>query len=240
VAGACATAVLVVTAACGSDDDGSRDDIGGVDPEQRDQDQPLASESTSVRPYVQGLLDEHSAAVDEILANPELARDDDSPVVTDYVEVYEPDSEVPDQVLATWVDMAERGERARPAEDGMPMNVLRVDGELEVVAEDEVRFPVCDEQRLVVEDADGEVVDELTYEPLRGQATAVHVDGRWYLRRIDLAPDPMPSCATDGDEAESDDSAEDSGGADEGGDAAGGAAETETNGQRATDPEQGE
>ena len=75
------------------------------------------------------------------------------------------------------------------------MNVLRVDGEIEVVAETEVRFPVCDEQHLVVEGSDGAVIREADGVSLRGEGVAVHDDGAWYLRRIDLAEEPLP-CAT--------------------------------------------
>jgi hypothetical protein len=210
-----AVCVVLAAAACGGSDGDSGTDIGGVDPEERDREQPQASEGTSVAPYIQALLDEHSAAVDEILSNPQVARDPDSPAVQRYVELYEPDSDVPDQVMEAWVEAADRGERARPSDPDQPMNILRIDGEVDVVAEDEVTFPVCDEQRLVVEDADGNVVDDLTYEPLRGEGTAVHVEGRWFLRRIDLAADPV-QCGT---EAEVEASVEGSGsaGTDEGG-----------------------
>lgn len=181
---------LSFVAGCGGSDDGSGSeaDVGGVEPEEREggEDEPAAAEGADVRPYVDALLADHAAAVNEITADPAVARDPDSEAVRRYVELYEPDSTYPDETLTSWVAMADAGQRVQPLDPGTPPTVLDLDGEVEVVSADEVRVPLCVRQQFQVVGLDGRPTQEPTTAQVPGQGVLVRVEGRWVVRQLDM------------------------------------------------------
>jgi hypothetical protein len=196
-----ATLSVVLAVGCGGSGDGSDsdgdggtstgaddgDDIGGVEPEERSPDTaPPAQDGADVEPYIGQLLADHDAAVNEITADPELARDPDSSAIRRYLDVYEPDSARARELVDAWVQMADAGERVEPLDAGMPSSVTSLDSRIEVVSADEVRFQYCSRRHLQVVDADGAPVDAPSDDQLPGEAIATRVDGRWRLRQLEL------------------------------------------------------
>lgn len=179
---------LSFVAACGGGggDSGSDAELGGREPERREggDEAPAASDGADVRPYVEDLLADHDAAVGEITADPDLARHADGEAVRRYVELYEPDSVRPAQVLDAWVQMADAGQRVQPLDPEAPPTVLDLDGEIEVVSADEVRFPLCVRQQMQVVGPDGQPVEGPTTAQLPAEGVAVRIDGRWRIREL--------------------------------------------------------
>jgi hypothetical protein len=61
----------------------------------------------------------------------------------------------------------------------------RIDGGIQAISDDEVRFPTCSEQRYASYEGDGALVEMVPYREQPGEATAVRVDGLWLLLQLD-------------------------------------------------------
>ena len=145
------------------------------------------------------LLADYDAVVNQIIAEPGVTDDPSGPLVEQYLDLFEPDSEFAGQALETWRANAADGISIEPYTEGHPANLTRLDGEIEVVSDDEVRFPTCSELRQLVYEGD-RVVEGLPYKEQPGESVAVRGDDGWVLRRRDVFTD-VPECATDNPDA---------------------------------------
>lgn len=174
--------LLVV--ACGGDGGGSGSEgelAGG-----RDGGEPAAGDVDAVLPYLEELLAEHDRVVAEILADPSVAEDPDSSLIGQYRDLFVPDSELPDRVIAAWADEAAAGRTVEPYDDQHPVVETMIDGEVEVEDDDEVRIPTCEVRRERTY-VDGELSGGVPLRESAGETVAVRVDGRWRIssRQID-------------------------------------------------------
>jgi hypothetical protein len=168
--------------ACGGDDarGGDRAAPAGESRHSR-RTAPEATSAEVVEPYVEDLLASYDEVVNEIVADPGAAADRDSLVVQEYMSLFEPDNELAEQVLDRWEADGEQGLSIRPYDEQHPANVTRVDGEIEVVSPDEVRVPLCVEQRQRTY-RDDQLVQGLPLLEQAGESVVVRVDGEWLLR----------------------------------------------------------
>lgn len=191
---AASVTVALVAGACGGA--GGDDDGGPAGAEVPDRlVEPDATDPEAVRPYVESLLDRHDAIVNELAADPTLVREHDAPLAGDYLALFEPESEVAAATVDTWVESADDGVVMQPYSDADPIFTLRIDGAIEATGDDEVRFPLCGEERSIITD-DGQAVQHTPYLPQPGEGVAVLVEGSWRLRRVDLFPNTA-GCATE-------------------------------------------
>jgi hypothetical protein len=185
-------ALLVLAGACTSgDDDDSTDrgsgDGGGSESEALDADR--------VQDEIAGLLVDYDHVVNQIIADPQVTKNPDDPLVAQYLDLFEPDSDFADQALDTWRTNADEGITIEPYDDEHPANVTRLDGDVEIVGDDEVRFPTCSEFRQLVHQG-GRVVEGLPFMEQPGESVVVRHDDDWVFRRRDVFTD-VPECATD-------------------------------------------
>jgi hypothetical protein len=180
------TVLLLLAAACagggGGSGAGGREGRGRLRPGAE---QPAADDVEAVEPVLADLLERHDDVVNEVLADPEVARDDDDPLVEEYLSLYSPDSVVPEQVVEAWVADADAGRSTHPVDPGHPAVATRIDGGIQAISDDEVRFPTCSEQRYASYESDGALVEMVPYREQPGEATAVRVDGVWLLLQLD-------------------------------------------------------
>lgn len=190
-------AVILVAAGCSGGRDGDGEGAAGGDGrDDRDVEQPV-TDIEALEPELTDLLERHDDVVNEVLADFTVARDEDHPLLQEYLGLYSPDSTVPEQVVAAWVADADTGRVVHPAEPGHPAVTSRIDGEIETVADGKVRVPTCRELRYASYGAGGELVEMVPYREQAGKATAVRVDGRWLLLRLD-AFEGQACCRTTG------------------------------------------
>lgn len=198
IAGTLAVVALLAAGACSGDDDeatGDDDEVAGVPLE--DGAHAPASDVGAVTGHVEDLLAGYEDAVNAILLDQQVTLDESSPEVAAYRALFEPDSEAVAEAMGGWRANAEAGVEYRLTDTGEPGIQSRLDGDLEVVSDDEVRFPTCDEHHLLTYDAQGALVEEIRVIDLAGEGVAVRVDGLWYLRDLALSSDAAP-CGDDG------------------------------------------
>ncbi|MFP3901534.1 MAG: hypothetical protein ACLFXM_11820 [Acidimicrobiia bacterium] len=147
---------------------------------------PPGTDPDAVAPYIEELLAAHDRVVNRIVADPEVATDREHPLVREYVELFEPGAPSVELAISTWEAQARAGTSIQPFSPEHPAFVSRVDGPVEPVSADEVRFPTCDERRYGVVDAAGELQELVPDEAVPGRGTAVRTEGEWKLRRLDV------------------------------------------------------
>jgi hypothetical protein len=179
--------LALLAVACADDDDGGRsaavDDIGVTTPDRDGV--PPGTDPAAVAPYLEDLLVDYDAAVNQITASPARAAAADDPVVRGYLDVFEPDSEIAAGAVAFWRDQGAVGLSTRPYAPDAPAFTTRVDGEVQTVSGGEVRFPTCGKAQYETVDAAGRRVDVEPGASVPGEGTAVLVGDEWKLRRID-------------------------------------------------------
>ena len=113
--------------------------------------------------------------------------------------MFEPGSAAAEDAIAGWRGDAAEGITVESSEPGRPAIVVWLDGDVEVVSDVEVAFPICDRHLYRVLDGGGALAEEvrLVDRPARGEA--VLVDGRWYLRELEILTTPG-ACRTAGPE----------------------------------------
>jgi hypothetical protein len=193
---ACGAAGLT---ACGGDDEagsGGADDADRVDAAASDA-EPEATDAATVQPYVEGLLVSYDDVVNQIVADPHVAADPEHPLVHQYLDLYEPDSDFARQLVDVWAERGAEGLSTRPFDDQHPASLTRLDGDIDVVSGDEVTFPACIERRLVVVDGEGRTTQRTPFRQQRGEGVAVRVDGEWRLRELG-AINGTANCRTGG------------------------------------------
>jgi hypothetical protein len=181
----------VLLGACGGDDhrasaDDSTDETG--ESRQSGSTQPEATDAEAVQPYVEDLLETYDEVVNEIIADPGVAADRDSLLVQEYLSLFEPDNEFAEQVIDRWVADGEQGLSIQPYDEEHPANVTTIDGEIEVVSSDEVRVPLCIEQRQNTY-RDDQLVQGLPLLERPGESVVVRVDGEWLMRSREVFGD---------------------------------------------------
>ena len=180
---------LLLSAACSGDDDTAGGAAAGDDPA------PDHRDAEQLHDEIVRLLADYDAVVNQIIADPRVTEDPGGPLVEQYLDLFEPDSEFAGQALDTWRANAADDITIEPYDDERPANLTRLDGDIEVVSDDEVRFPTCSEFRQLVYEGD-RVVEGLPFKEQPGQSVAVLVDDGWVFRRRDVFTD-VPECATD-------------------------------------------
>lgn len=193
----------VVLAGCSSSTDdgdtrGAPSEEGASASPRRQSTEPPGSEPDAVRGYVEELLARYDNAVNAIIADPAVVRDRAHPEVQAYLDLFEPGSTVADDALAGWAESADAGMTVRPLRGDSPMIVSSLDGRVETVGDDEVRFATCADHQYQQHDGLGAVQDVVDMVGRAGEGVAVRVDGEWHLRRLELRDD-MPACAAEGD-----------------------------------------
>lgn len=183
---------LLLSVACSGDDGGGDSDAAADGASAR-------LDTDRVHDQIVRLLADYDAVVNQIIAEPEVTDDPSGPLVEQYLDLFEPDSEFAGQALETWRANAADGISIEPYTEGHPANLTRLDGDIEVVSDDEVRFPTCSEFRQLVY-RDGRVVEGLPYMEQPGESVAVRGDDGWVLRRRDVFTD-VPECVTDNPDA---------------------------------------
>jgi hypothetical protein len=178
---------LAVTACSGDDDDTSSTTSETTASSTTSSTEPAGTEPADVEPYITELLAGYDEVTNQIVADPSVARDRNNPLIEDYLALVETGSEADEGAIQTWVDNAEEGITIGPYSDDAPPAVTRLDGPIEAVSEDEVRFPTCKEHNYRKYDAQGRETEIITGQFIPGQGTAVRVDGEWRLRRLDIA-----------------------------------------------------
>jgi hypothetical protein len=189
--------------ACGGSggDDGEAGGGGGDEvrtARSGDDGEPEATDAATVQPYVEALLVDYDDVVNQIVGDPEVAADPDHPLVHEYLDLYEPDSDFARQLVDTWAERGAEGLATKPFDNDHPASLTRLDGEIEVVSGDEVSFPACIERRLVVVDGEGRTTQRTPFAQQRGEGVAVRVDGEWRLRELG-AINGTATCRTGGD-----------------------------------------
>ena len=192
---------LAVGASCSSGDDdagdtSSDDDVEGV-PLETGTTQAPASDVEAVTGHVEDLLSSYEDAVNTILADQSVAIDEGSPEVEAYRDLFEPDSQAADEAVQGWRANAQQGISYRPTEESRPAVASWLDGDIEVVSDDEVAFPTCDEHHMESLDADGQSLGLIEVVDRPGRGVAVRVDGRWYLRDLELLVQDEGGCRTE-------------------------------------------
>jgi hypothetical protein len=192
LAAAAIAGVLVLSTACSGDDDTG--DPGGSG--AGDGETSARAGADRIEGEIVRLLADYDAVVNQIIADPQVTVDPDGPLVEQYLDLFEPDSEFARQALETWRSNAAQGISIEPYDDEHPANLTRLDGDVEIVSDDEVRFPTCSELRQLVYEGD-RVVEGLPLMEQPGESVAVLVDDDWVFRRRDVFTD-VPECATEG------------------------------------------
>lgn len=178
-------AVLMACSAGGAASDGEVP-AGATMPDRSGDGVPPGTDPDAVAPYIEELLAAHDRVVNRIVADPEVATDRDHPLVREYVGLFEPGAPSVELAISTWEEQARAGTSIRPFSPEHPAFVSRVDGPVEAVSADEVRFPTCDERRYGLFDADGELMEVIPFAAMPGEGTAVRIDGEWKVRRLDV------------------------------------------------------
>lgn len=190
-AGGCLVAVLSLTAiACGGGDDEAdtptSDEVPDEETTITTSTQPPGTSPVDVEPYIAELLVRYDDVTGQIVADPGVANDRSHPLVVEYLELVEP-GDFADGALQRWVANAAEGVSIRPYDSESPVVATQLDGPIEAVSADEVTFPTCEHQSYRKYDAQGRETEFLTRESVPGRGTAVRVNGRWRLRRLDIA-----------------------------------------------------
>jgi hypothetical protein len=187
VAGAWVLAGGGVVACTGGDGDGSSS-AGEVASGRAGRAEPSAEDPEAVVPYLEDLLAEHDRLVAEVLAEPAIAEQPDSLPIRQYVELFVPGSELPDQVVEVWAEQAAEGVTVGPYDDDHPVVVTSIDGEVEVLDDDEVRIPTCEVRRERTY-VDGELRGGVPEQRQAGATVAQRVDGRWRISTREVHAD---------------------------------------------------
>lgn len=195
-------ALLVSACSLGSDSGGGSDASGGR--ERSEAEQPLGTDPEAVTPYVSELLLAYDRLVNEINADPAIARDPDDQRIQEFFDLFDLDEGVEQGFIDGWVAQADEGLRVVPFSEDHPALTTTIDGEVESVSEGEVWVPVCVVERFqevhgedeVDDDAedegndtDGTVPDDPSVSALPridrpGEATAVRVEDQWVIGEI--------------------------------------------------------
>lgn len=195
---------LLPSVACGDGSTSADDALGpGV---------TLPPGPESVRPDIERLLDRYDAVVNQIVADPSVARDPENPLIEEYLGLFEPGSAHAEELIDVWVQRDEEGLVTKPFSDEHPASTSRLDGEIQIRSDTEVAFPICVERRHLVYDREGRLQQRTPYREQPGDGVAVLVDGDWRLHERVVFSDTA-HCQTEGEGTEGTEGTEDTEGA---------------------------
>jgi hypothetical protein len=186
--------LVVGSCACSGDDD----DGDTTDPTNEittTTAQPSGDDAAAVRPYVEELLTQLDEVTDQIIRDPTLVQDPDSPLVEQLESIYAPDAEGLAGSLETFRRDAEAGTHAEPVNSDTTIR-SEVTGDPEKVDEDTVTVPICSVMTLRKVDRNGAVLELIAYLAQPGEVTATRVDGVWRLERVDVFDNTVCEGAT--------------------------------------------
>jgi hypothetical protein len=200
-------ALLGLVSACSSDDDGDADDdnetvaakTGANSDDTTTTSSPPAPDGykiDEVAPHLRDLLERYDEVVTEIVADPEVADDEDDPLVQEFLSLFEPGSDFAAGSLEGWERYAGTGVTLAPLADGQTVNKTVLEGAVTTVDEDEVSFGQCTVLQYVLH-RNGEEAERTDRKLLPGNGRAVRVDGEWRLVDISTPPD-LRGCLTQG------------------------------------------
>lgn len=169
-----AVVALAVLAGCGDDDAGSAPNEGadsGADSTTTTQ--PPASNEEEAFPIIEDMVLEATSLVDELFQDPTVV---DDPEIARLPEIYTDDSTTPDGVIDQLRELADNGQRERPAASGVfgDLGVYQ----MAAIDADTVRFRVCASEDIETVDEAETVVDR-TAQVVQGVGEARRVDGVW-------------------------------------------------------------
>jgi hypothetical protein len=177
---------LVLSAACGSS--------GGDDDSPRDDDSEAFSQSDAQN-AVESLLAQYDTVLNQILPQPEVAEDPDDPLVAEFLDLYESGSDRAAQIVSAWRQLGAEDRHTEPYDDEHPAVATRLDGDVEIVSDSELRFPMCVESRQIAYQGD-EPVEGTPLKEQAGEGVAVRVDDDWVFRERNVFDGPEGVCAT--------------------------------------------
>jgi hypothetical protein len=189
VLAAATVALTLTTAACGGDDDETADESSATTATTApattaaSDEEPPGTDPEAVEPYLDALLRRYDEITSQIVADPEIAADDEHDLYTDLRAVLDPNSEMANAIVQSLVTQGEQGVAIEPFQDAPEPAQRTVDGDVETVSEAEVRFPLCTRYSYrLVTSGRIEVGDN---HDRRSQGTAVLVDGHWLISRLE-------------------------------------------------------
>jgi hypothetical protein len=187
-------------ASCTSGDDDAADSATSVErvdtPDSHDDettttvaaDEPSAAEPAEVVPYLEDLLVRYDEAVNAMVADPSIAKDDDDPTVDEFLSLFAAGNEFATGSLDGWVAQADQGIALRPASPDRSVNTTTLEGPPTRIDDDTILFGQCTVQSYVVVE-DGHETRREDRKLLPGSGKAVRVDGHWLLQEITTPPD---------------------------------------------------
>lgn len=183
--------------ACGGDDDGEDADPGPSEVTTTTTSQPPGDDPAAVEPYVVELLARFDEVTDQIVRDPSVVEDPESPLIEQLEAIYAPDAEGMAGSLQAFRRDADAGLRSEPVNSDTTIRT-DVTGEVETVDENTVTVPVCSVMTYRRLDRDGAVHELIAYLAQPGEVTAVRVEGVWRLERVDvfgntICQDPVPA-----------------------------------------------
>ena len=199
--------VLLLAAACssGDDDDSSADGKSPAEASSTGADsettttapaEPAGGEPDEVHPHIEALLERYDDVVTKILADPEVARDRDDPLVEEFLSLFETGSDFAQGSLEGWMTYADDGTTLEPIAPDDTVSETKIEGAPQTVDDDEVGFAQCTVLRYVLY-ADGQEQERVESRLLAGNGGAVRVDGHWVLTEI-TTPPGLEGCFTEG------------------------------------------
>ena len=146
--------------------------------------QPPGTEPAAVEPIVEELLARDDEITAEIVRNPSVVLNPDSPILAELAEIHAP-GEAYEARLRTYRESAERGLVIEPL-NGKPGKTTRLVGGLSTVDELTVEGRLCllFNYRAADSQGFGEVKEDLAHP---GRVTAVRLDGVWMIQQIDVS-----------------------------------------------------
>jgi hypothetical protein len=146
---------------------------------------PSGENPDEVAPYVGELLADYDRVVNEIIADPAVVEDGGSPLVAEFLDLFEPGSAFAAEMLDLWGEMADDGRRTVSYSDDHPAGETLLDGPVTSVSDEEVAFPVCIVRRSrVLGPDDEELAGSLPRLDIPGEGVAVRTDTGWRLREV--------------------------------------------------------
>ena len=176
-----------MAAGCGDDDEAARDEQQATSTTTTSTSttsttQPPGTDPAAVEPIVKDLLDRLDVITDEIIKDPTVVLDPDTPILAEFAEVHAP-GEAYDARLRTHRANAERGLTVE-ALNGERTGTTTMVGPLSTVDPNTVEGSLCILYNYRATDGQGygEVKDGLAHP---GRVTAIRLDGTWKIQQID-------------------------------------------------------
>jgi hypothetical protein len=180
-------AAVLLAGGCGDDDEAAgreqRSTTTSTSTPTTTTTQPPGTEPAAVEPIVEDLLARDDEITAEIVRNPSVVLNPDSPILAELAEIHAP-GEAYEARLRTYRENAERDLVIEPL-NGKPRITTNLVGALSSVDENTVEGQLCILYNYRAEDAEGfvEVKDGLAHP---GRVTAVRLDGVWKVQQIDI------------------------------------------------------